>query len=950
MQSRSVEAFLRRRRGRRLRWQSVASMKVESDRLAHTDLKDASRLVDRVEALAALIGDPRIDAFAQASRARLLHIEGKHGDANRLYQLAVTALLSFNLDVEAAGVRKQQVDALTELGRYDEALSVAREARRVLAKQGAVQLAQLETNVGNIYYRLDRYHQALQSYERARRLLAKNGDANMRAHVDLSRSNILSEIDRPDQALRLLESAASVWKRNGQSLMASQAEAKIAWLNFLRGNYSAALASYYHAREQLDELGSQRLVAWCNLEIAEVLLALNAFDDANEAAELARSRFSELGMPYESAQALLVNGLAAMGLGQLDQALDQLWQARDAFASKGNRTFAALIDSYLAELAIRQGKAVEGGARALLALRTFARQKLVTKAAHARLLAARAAYHSGEQRRASRLARSALRSVEGWFAPSVVYASHHLIGKLENDAGRTTNALDRFRRAVEVVEQMRGGIVADEFKATFLGDKIELYEDAISACLDKGGNRYVEEAFRLVESSKSRSLADLLSRYLREHRPPSNKSSRKSADYRNRERLIKAIEDLNWYSSQASLEDEKGGQRRAAAAERYTREIARCERQVAQLFRRLESNGSNFGDLQRLRAISASGLKNALDPRETAVEYFTTGNAISAFVISRDRIEVARNIAVRSEVEATLSALRFQIDKFNYGPRYADDYFEQLNGAANEYLARLYADLFARIEHLLVHKRLIIVPHGALHYVPFHALINRRGYLVDQFEMSYAPSATVLRLCRQKRSVWRRQPDAVSSQSRLVALGLAQPDTPNIADEIDALAEIFPNTVKLTGENATCKNLIRNAPGARYLHLASHGYFRRDNPMFSFLKLADSQLNFYGLMDLKLNAELVTLSACHTGVNKVFPGDELQGLMRGFLHAGAPSLVASLWATSDIATAELMKEMYKRIGAGSSKRSALREAQLAVKETYGHPYYWAPFILMGNPN
>jgi len=95
---------------------------------------------------------------------------------------------------------------------------------------------------------------------------------------------------------------------------------------------------------------------------------------------------------------------------------------------------------------------------------------------------------------------------------------------------------------------------------------------------------------------------------------------------------------------------------------------------------------------------------------------------------------------------------------------------------------------------------------------------------------------------------------------------------------------------------------------------------------------------------------MVTLSACHTGVNKVFPGDELQGLVRGFLSAGAPSVVASLWATSDESTAILMKRMYEEISNGASKRQALRTAQLAVKEEYGHPYYWAPFILMGNPS
>jgi CHAT domain-containing protein len=155
--------------------------------------------------------------------------------------------------------------------------------------------------------------------------------------------------------------------------------------------------------------------------------------------------------------------------------------------------------------------------------------------------------------------------------------------------------------------------------------------------------------------------------------------------------------------------------------------------------------------------------------------------------------------------------------------------------------------------------------------------------------------------------------------------------------------------VALTGQQATRANLLKAAPRARFLHLASHGYFRRDNPMFSFLKLADANLNFYSLLDLRLNAEMVTLSACHTGVNKVFPGDELHGLVRGFLYAGAPSIVASLWAVGDRSTADFMREMYSQIRAGSSKRAAIRHAQLAIKDAYGHPYYWAPFVLMGNP-
>lgn len=950
MEAKSAEAFLRARPGG-VGWRAFASLKLEVDRLVHIDLNIASRLVDRIERVAALTAEPLSQAFARASRARLLHLRGNHREANLLYDAAATTLREFKLMMEAAVIRRQQVDALTELGLYDDALAVAREARRVLGSAGPVELAKLQTNIGNVYYRLDRYKQALTCYERARNLLASAGDADMRAHVDLSRSNILSEMDRPGEALRLLEDAAAVWKRRRQWLMASQALSKIAYLNFLRGSYCAALAGYYQAREQLDEMGSTRLVAWCNLEIAEVLLALNAFTDASEAAALARASFTELEMPYESAQAGLVAGLASMGLAQFDAALTALTRARAVFESRENQTFTAIIDSYLAELAIRRGYPEEASRRAGFALKTFARQKLVTKMAHSGLLAARASYQAGERRKASRLANAALRAIAGRFAPSVAYLCHNLIGKIARDEGRATPALESFRRAVEIIEQMRGGIAADEFKATFLGDKIEVYEDAIRACLDEGGDSSIEEAFRLVEAAKSRGLADLLARYLREAGSPRRPKPKAQDD--TGERLVKLIEELNWYSSHANLEDERGGQRRAQFADRYGREIARCERQIGLMFRRVEAQGETADGVERLRAATVQELQDALEPDETAIEYFTTEDQISAFVVTRDSIEIVRALASKREVDATLAALRFQIEKFNYGPSYADEYFEQLNQATNQYLGLLSRNLFSGLEALVKHQRLIVIPHGALHYVPFHALLNKRGYLIDQFEISYSPSATVLRLCREMAK--QSQNSSLESQiperrMKLVALGLGGHDTPAVAGEIKALAALFPNAVKLTGVRATRDNLMRAAPTATYLHLASHGYFRRDNPMFSFLKLADSNLNFYSLLDLKLNADMVTLSACHTGVNKVFPGDELHGLMRGFLHAGAPSLVASLWATSDASTAELMKEMYTRISVGASKRAALRSAQLAVKDEYGHPYYWAPFILMGNPN
>src|SRR5262249_31910054 len=136
-------------------------LKLEVDRLANSDLNAASRLTERIGQLAALTGDPLAEAFAKSSRARLLHLLGKHGEANPLYDEAVKVLRSHKLTTEAAIIQKQQVDALTHIGRYGDALQVARAARKVLKRTDEVQLAQLETNVGNVYQMLDRYNKAL---------------------------------------------------------------------------------------------------------------------------------------------------------------------------------------------------------------------------------------------------------------------------------------------------------------------------------------------------------------------------------------------------------------------------------------------------------------------------------------------------------------------------------------------------------------------------------------------------------------------------------------------------------------------------------------------------------------------------------------------------------------------------------------------------------------------
>jgi CHAT domain-containing protein len=149
---------------------------------------------------------------------------------------------------------------------------------------------------------------------------------------------------------------------------------------------------------------------------------------------------------------------------------------------------------------------------------------------------------------------------------------------------------------------------------------------------------------------------------------------------------------------------------------------------------------------------------------------------------------------------------------------------------------------------------------------------------------------------------------------------------------------------------ATRAEFLRRAESCRVLHLAAHGDFRADNPLFSGLALEDGWLTTLDIFNVRLPAALVTLSACDTGRNVIGGGDELLGLMRAFLCAGAASVALTFWEVEDASTGQVMAGFYGRLSAGETKAAALRAAQLALRQdaAYAHPYFWAPFFLVGD--
>ena len=181
-------------------------------------------------------------------------------------------------------------------------------------------------------------------------------------------------------------------------------------------------------------------------------------------------------------------------------------------------------------------------------------------------------------------------------------------------------------------------------------------------------------------------------------------------------------------------------------------------------------------------------------------------------------------------------------------------------------------------------------------------------------------------------------------------MGVPDALTPYIAEEIQVVSRVFPTARVFMGGGATADCLRTYGPASPFVHIATHGLFRRDNPMFSSIRLGSGPLSVIDLYQLRLSAELVTLSGCGTGLNAIVGGDELVGLARGLLYAGARAVLLTLWDAYDTSTADFMGAFYRHLQSSSNKAQALQLAMREVRDRYPHPFYWAPFILIGQAN
>ena len=494
---------------------------------------------------------------------------------------------------------------------------------------------------------------------------------------------------------------------------------------------------------------------------------------------------------------------------------------------------------------------------------------------------------------------------------SIYWVSLYNMGLIKLRHGETGVGIDLLKKAIDAIETQRKSISAEASKIGFVGNKQAAYMALITALMEDGNH---VQAFEYAERSKARALVDMLA---------SKKQFKKAGD-RNPavHSLLKELDQLEIEESTRAYQAKVDG---AAPVGPGTRGVA--------IKQNLATADPNLAALVTVTPPDLESIQRMIPPDVTMIEYYGGAKRFYAFLVSSRDI---KGFAL------DCPGLERQVQTFR----------QHLQSPSNQAFQveakRLYQILIRPLAPHIKTDRVTIVPHGPLHYLPFNALADDRGTLLERYTISILPSASVVQFLT---------PGQPASGATLVLgnpdLGDPRFDLPFAGQEARAVSSLLPEARLLLRGKAT-ETAVKDS-GATFgiLHFASHGTFNSSAPLSSGLLLApdnvnDGRLTVGELYDLDLNADLVTLSACETALGKVAQGDDVVGFTRGFFYAGARTIISSLWQVDDRATGELMKRFYQRLKPGKTN-AALRQAQLTLKKDprTAHPFYWAAFQMTG---
>lgn len=547
-------------------------------------------------------------------------------------------------------------------------------------------------------------------------------------------------------------------------------------------------------------------------------------------------------------------------------------------------------------------------------------------------------------------------------------------------------ALSTCQLAVELIDQIRRGYKVEGAKLFLAEKSLQSYEQAIQIAHAlygaTGDPQYMEQAWQFAEKSRAGILLEALTE------AKAKKFAGIPDSLLEKERRLRA--DLAFYEKSVLEEESKGKATDSTKVLSWQSKLFDLKREYETLLAQYEKNHPDYFNLKYQGKIATARelREQLLDEHTALVEYFVGQDSLYLFTFTNNQLNL-KSVPRDSLLERRVTELRAAIVEQNYARYVRAGYW-------------LYQTLLAPIENAPDRQNLIMVPDGLLSHIPFETLltdtVDSTGikeyralpFVLKKHAISYAYSATVLwEMQKRQRGIVDRDylayapifPGGLASNSRSAEFVTAHRTVdstrslemgflPATRDEVQGVQRLFEKragfferwfrnkTQVLWEHRANEANLKSSSLDSyRYVHFATHGLVNESKPQLSGLILAQSDspkedgiLYLGEIYNLNLNADLVVLSACETGLGKMARGEGLIGLARGFLYAGATNLLVSLWQVNDVSTANLMVAFYQNMLEGKSKAAALREAKLRMIEheaKYARPYYWAPFVLIG---
>ena len=493
----------------------------------------------------------------------------------------------------------------------------------------------------------------------------------------------------------------------------------------------------------------------------------------------------------------------------------------------------------------------------------------------------------------------------------------------------TTNfedALQTAKTGIKVMDEIRLTFENEEDKQFLIETFYPIFDNALAAVyalLQKtGDDSYIDEAFFLSEKSKSTILLQAI-------------LNSKAYTFSNiPEKLLEEERQLKasiHYLQKSILKNKKD----STLQDR----LLLAKSNYHALIQDLETRFPSYYDLKyNTEVLSLKDFQKGLDEKTTAISYFFGNNTVYAVTILDTQ---KRLIKIEGSKDQGEQILRYHQQLAN--PLSSIDSLQQSS-------TLLYDQLISPLLQDNDDTNVLIIPDGILNYIPFESLYDGNTYLIENYNIAYANSATLWLQQREK------EIDATKILAFAPDFSEAYPSLPHTQKEVNNILSYF-NGKKYLGGQATLERFTKESAAFSVLHLATHAILddkQSENSHLIFTpQSTEEKLYVRDIYAMPINASLVSLSACETGIGSLRRGEGMLSLSRAFFYAGAASLTSSKWQINDLPTAEIMGDFYKELSKGKRKDEALRLAKLAfLKKNYDnnyvHPYYWSGFVVIGD--